>query len=156
MKISIIVAMDNYRGIGKNNKLPWNLPEDLRRFKKITSGHAVIMGRNTFESIGKPLENRFNIVLTNNKKSIKNSHVFLCDSVESVLDSCKFLDEIFIIGGENVYQQFVGMADKIYATIINKDFECDTFFPLFEENLYECIDIERHEGYQYKTLLKNI
>ena len=133
MNINIIVAYCKNNGIGLNNQLPWNIPEDLKRFAEITKGsgnNAIIMGRNTHESIGKILPDRFNIVLSTTKKF---EGLETCDSLESALTLCKDkkFDDIFIIGGQSVYEEALNkkLVHKIYATEINKEFECDRFFP---------------------------
>lgn len=121
--INIIVAMDKNRLIGANGKLPWHLPSDLRFFKETTSGQIVVMGSKTFESIGKPLPNRINMVL-----SRKNG----C-TINRVLDLAGDND-IFIIGGANVYEQFITIADRLIITHINSEFVGDTYFPEFDYN----------------------
>jgi dihydrofolate reductase len=124
--ISIIAAIDEKRGIGKNNQLPWHLPEDLKRFKEITTGETVIMGRKTFESIGKPLPNRTNIVITNNPAFQAQGSV-IANSLDNALEKAK--GDVFIIGGGEVFNQAILRADKLYLTLVKGDFNCDTFFP---------------------------
>lgn len=130
MTISIIAAMDNNNGIGKNNTLPWLIPEDLRYFKEKTKGKIVVMGRKTFESIGKPLPNRHNVILTQQIDYIHPSTYSLFD-IEDILEINKGIsnNEIFIIGGAEIYRQFMDYAEKLYITKIDYEFECDTFFP---------------------------
>lgn len=127
--ISIIAAVDEKRGIGKNGKLPWHIPEDLQRFKEITTGHTVIMGRITFESIGKPLPNRVNIVITSQPQLISPSNDLI--SVSSLDEAIEKAGggEIFIIGGGEIFNLAISKADKLYLTQIEGDFNCDTFFP---------------------------
>lgn len=125
--ISIIVAIDRNRTIGKDNKMPWHLPADLANFKKITLGHTVVMGRNTFESVGKPLPGRENWIITRDA-DYRMEGCTICHSVEEVLERSKG-QEIFIIGGEQVYAQFFQVADKLYITHIEDAFSGDTFFP---------------------------
>ncbi|MCY9737498.1 dihydrofolate reductase [Paenibacillus alvei] len=129
MNISIIVAMDENGGIGKDNKLPWHLPEDLKRFKQITTGHAVAMGRKTFESIGKPLPNRTNIVLTRDNE-FKAEGCFIAHTIEDAIRIAKSsgAQELFCIGGANVYDQFLSIADYIYVTQVVGTFDVDTYF----------------------------
>jgi dihydrofolate reductase len=133
MKISIIVAMDEDRGIGIDNKLPWKLSDDLRRFKKLTMGHPIIMGRKTFESIGKPLPGRINIIVTRKKDYrppgcvIANSHLEAIDLARSQKS-----EEVFVIGGEEIYRTFLEFTDKIYLTIVHTRQSVDTFFPNFD------------------------
>ncbi|MFZ6691100.1 dihydrofolate reductase [Undibacterium sp. SXout20W] len=125
--ISIIVAFDLQRGIGINNKLPWHLPEDLGHFKKMTSGHPIIMGRNTFESIGRALPNRRNIVVTRNS----NWHHDGVETVNSLQQARSLVNEqdAFIIGGAQIYQQSLAFADRLVITEIQEQFACDAFFP---------------------------
>lgn len=133
MKISIIVAMDLNRVIGANNDLPWRLPEDLRHVKKITTGHPIIMGRKNYESIGRPLPGRRNIVLTRDK-DFKANGCEVVHSVSDIYDICKGEEEIFIFGGEQIYKLFLPVTEKIYLTRIHSEFEGDTFFPEIDLN----------------------
>ena len=154
--ISIICAIDKNRGIGKNNKLLIHLPKDLKRFKRITLGHPVIMGLNTFYSIGKPLPNRLNIVLTKNSKE-KISDVEIANSISQALDIAKKSnsDEVFIIGGGSIYKQFIDIANRLYLTIIDKVFEADTFFPdysQFKKTVSRETDIDEGLKLIYLTL----
>lgn len=141
--ISIIVAIAENRAIGKNNQLLWHLPEDLKRFKKITSGNTVIMGKKTWESLPiKPLPNRKNIVISDNLSDTFQG----CSttySIEEAVKECNESGENFIIGGGSVYKQFLPYAQKLYITLIHKKFEADTFFP--EIDLNEWNEIERSE-----------
>ena len=124
--------MSENRVIGINNSLPWHLSDDLKRFKSLTTNHSVIMGRKTFESIGKPLPNRRNIVLSNNKNlSFVGAKVI--NSIEDALLSSEDDKELFIIGGEKIYSSFLPLATHMYITRIHKKFDGDAFFPYFEE-----------------------
>ena len=125
MQISLIVAASQNGVIGKGNKLPWKLPADLKRFKELTMGHPVILGRKTFESIGKPLPGRTNIVVTK-QKNYPAEGIRVAHSVEEAIRSCGDAEEIFVIGGASLYGQALPYADKIYLTIIHQDFEGDT------------------------------
>jgi dihydrofolate reductase len=139
--ISIIVAIAENNGIGKDNKLLWHIPADLKRFKKITTGHTVIMGRNTFYSLpGGPLKNRRNIVITDNPADCFEGCEIVF-SVEEAIDRCDEHQENFVIGGASVYRQFLPHANKLYLTLVNKSFEADTFFP--EINRDEWHEISR-------------
>jgi dihydrofolate reductase len=139
--ISIIVAIAENNGIGKDNKLLWHIPADLKRFKKITTGHTVIMGRNTFYSLpGGPLKNRRNIVITDNPAD-RFEGCEIVFSVEEAIDRCDEHQENFVIGGASVYRQFLPHANKLYLTLVNKSFEADTFFP--EINRDEWHEISR-------------
>ena len=132
--ISIIAAIDDKRGIGKNNRLLWNIPEDLQRFKKITTGHPVIMGRKTYESIGRPLPQRANIIVTGNQ-DYKADGCLVAHSLEEAIDLAKAKDdqEIFIIGGGQLYHEGIKWADKLYLTLVRGDHGADTFFPEYPE-----------------------
>ena len=130
MIISLIAALDRNRVIGKNNSLPWHLPGDLKRFKKLTEGKAVIMGRKTYESIGRPLPNRLNIVLTQNKDLIAPG-ITVAHSKEEALEKAAGYEEVFIIGGEGVFKEFMPLAQKMYLTFIDHSFVGDVYFPDF-------------------------
>lgn len=128
--ISIIAAIGKNRELGKNNKLLWHIPDDMTRFKELTMSHPVIMGRKTFESIGKPLSGRTNIIITRDKK-FKAEGCFIAHSLEKAIELAKTKDakEIFVIGGGQIYQQAINIADKLYLTIVKGTFNADTFFP---------------------------
>jgi dihydrofolate reductase len=124
--IKIIVAMSNNRVIGNNNELIWKLSSDLKRFKELTTGHPVLMGRKTYESIGRPLPNRRNIIITRNLEY----EVEGCETVSSLEEALLLTNNnCFIIGGGEIYKQSLEVADKIYLTLVHKDFEGDTSFP---------------------------
>lgn len=145
-KISIIAAIaDNY-AIGKSNKLPWHLPADLKHFKELTSGHAIIMGKRTFNSLPvKPLPNRKNIVLTTLLTEGVTEGYFEADSIEDAIELCEKEKQIFIIGGSAVYKQSIDKADSLYITWIHQDFEADTFFPKINFNKWVEVSRENHE-----------
>lgn len=126
--ISIIVACSENNVIGKDNGLIWRLSNDLKRFKALTTGHAIVMGRKTFESIGRPLPNRRNIILSKNLESMEGCEIMR--STDEVLELAKSTDgELFIIGGGQVYEQLLPFADKLYLTLVHTVAEGDTFFP---------------------------
>lgn len=128
MKISLIVAMANNRTIGINNQLPWHLSADLKRFKQLTMGSPILMGRKTHESIGRPLPGRDNLILSRNA----NYQAVGCltfNSLDSILAHCQNLAELFVIGGSSLYTEILSKADYIYLTAIDQDFAGDTFFP---------------------------
>jgi dihydrofolate reductase len=129
MTISLICATSQNGVIGLNNRLPWHLPADLAHFKKLTMGHHILMGRRTYQSIGRPLPGRTNVVITR-QKDFQAEGCLMAHSVEQAIALCHKDDEIFVIGGAEIYQQTLPVADKIYLTIIHQDFEGDTF--LFE------------------------
>ena len=132
--ISIIAAIGKNRELGKNNKLLWHIPEDFKKFKQLTSGHIVIMGRKTFESIGKPLPNRINIIVTRNR-SWTPLGCTVCYSLEEAINLAKKkINEIFIIGGAEIYKQGIQYADKLCLTLVNQEYpEADAFFPDYSE-----------------------
>lgn len=142
MTISIIAAMSDNRVLGKDNDLVWHLPDDMKHFKKTTSGHAVIMGRKTFESFGKPLKNRENIIITR-KKNYDTKGAEVVNSVDNALKLAGKMEdkEIFIIGGGEIYKQTIPYTDRIYLTIVHHEFDGDTFFP--ELDLSEWQEKER-------------
>lgn len=131
MKISIIVAMASNRVIGLNNQMPWHLSADLKRFKSITMASPILMGRKTFESIGRPLPGRTNIIISRNP-DYRQAGCLIADSIEAgITAGCRIADEIFIIGGSALYETLLTQAQTIYLTEIKKDFPGDTFFPYF-------------------------
>lgn len=139
--LSILVAMDSQHLIGKDNKLPWHLPNDLKYFKQVTMGHTIVMGRKTFESIGKPLPGRKNIVITRNK----NYHPDGCRVIHSITKIKEMNDkeEIFIIGGAEIFKETLPIADRLYITEIHETFEGDTFFPEFNLSDWKLISKEK-------------
>lgn len=154
--ISIIAAIGENRELGKGNKLLWHIPEDMKRFREITSGHPVIMGRTTFESIGRPLPDRINIVITRNA----NFHVsgcIVCHSLEEAVETASKKDrqEIFIIGGGQVYKQAIKTADKLYLTIVEGEYPADTYFPDYSHTwkvVYEKKSSDGKHEYTFREL----
>jgi dihydrofolate reductase len=128
MRISAICAMSENRVIGCNNKLPWHLPADLRHFKKLTLGKPILLGRKTYESIGRPLPDRCNVVITRDM-DFKAPGCVVVNSIEHALDAVAYSEEVFIVGGSLLYQQTLSLTQRLYVTIIHQDFEGDTFFP---------------------------
>jgi dihydrofolate reductase len=155
--ISIIAAIGKNRELGKNNQLLWHIPEDFKRFKALTSGHIVIMGRKTFESIGKPLPNRTNYIITRNKeyKAI-GGQVF--NSLEEAISNSKSTEEIFIIGGAEIYQQAMKYADRLYLTLVDKEYpDADAFFPdysLFKSVIFQENHPENEPKFRFINLAK--
>ncbi|SHN43913.1 dihydrofolate reductase [Duganella sacchari] len=141
-KLTIIVATDAQRGIGINNTLPWKLPEDLAHFKRITTGHPIIMGRKTFDSIGRPLPNRRNIVVTRNQQW-SHEGVETAGSIEAAI---ALLDgaEGFVIGGAEIYKQSMQLADQLIVTRIAQTFDCDAFFPEIDADAWQETAREEH------------
>ena len=145
MTISLIAAMDNNRVIGKDNALPWRLDSDLARFREITHGHPVIMGRKTFESIGHPLPNRTNIILTRDPDFHAKGCVIV-HSIGEAREAAKGSEEVFVIGGENVFKEFLPHADKMYLTFVNAEVKGDTYFPEWNSNEWKEVLREHHEA----------
>lgn len=155
----IMVAYDSQRGIGKNNTIPWNFPEDLKRLKKYTINHNVVMATNTFNSVlkdfGKPLPKRLNIVLSNSIKELNYDNCVLVRSIDEIIE--KF-PEAWILGGSYLYRDFMPYVDEIYATEIEGTYDCDVFFPEINMNEWEIIETEPGNGYKfvtYKRILKS-
>lgn len=130
MSISFIVAIDLQRTIGKGDKIPWHLTSDLKRFKSITSGHTVVMGRRTFESIGKPLKNRTNVVLSRDYDLCYDG-AYVTDSVDEILKLSED-QEVIVIGGEQIYNLFSSHVEKIYLTVVAYIFEGNVKFPYLD------------------------
>ena len=140
MKISIVVAMAANRVIGNNNQLPWHLPADLKHFKQTTMGKPILMGRKTWESIGRPLPGRTNIVITRDENYAAPG-CLVVHSVEAAMQAAEQQDEVMVIGGAEFYNQVLPRTDTIYLTRIHQDFEGDTFFPELDEAEWQ--EVER-------------
>lgn len=153
MTISIIAATAENNVIGFNNKLIWHISEDLKRFKRITAGHTVIMGRKTYESLPfKPLPKRLNIVISR-KKKLKLKGAVVVSSPEEALKICKEDEEVFICGGATIYKHFIKSADKMYLTKIYHNFEGDTFFPEIKNEDWKLINKTNSEDkYRFSFL----
>ena len=133
MKLSLIVAMATNRTIGINNQMPWHLSADLKKFKKITMGQPIIMGRKTFESIGRPLPGRQNIIISHNP-DYQQQGCLVFNDLDSALQSCAESDEVFVIGGATLYAATLIRADRLYITEIQRTFDGDTCFPEIEQD----------------------
>ncbi len=174
-RTSIIAALGKDRAIGKNNRLLWHIPDDLKRFKALTLGHPVIMGRKTFDSIvaqlGKPLPGRTNIVVTRAGADTTNTaqetgtrfayeNVFVVHSIEEALAKAKEVDheEVFVIGGAQIYAQALPFADRLYLTLVESDTKGDTFFPeyenVFTKNIFEEPHTDKPTPHTFVTLEK--
>lgn len=143
MIVSAVVAAAHNNVIGKNNELPWRLPADLRRFKELTLGHAVIMGRKTLESIGRPLPERQNIVVTHDPALVEMVGVLAVASFDAALQAAQG-DEVFVIGGAQIYREAMPRLDRIYMTEVDADIEGDTFFPELKPGDWREVSRERH------------
>ena len=145
--LSIIVAIAKNNAIGKDNKLLWHLPEDLKRFKRLTTGHNIIMGRKTFESLGRVLPNRHHIILCNDAKlNIEDENVEILDDISKLDKYINSEEENFVIGGATMYKLLMPYVKKMYITEIDKDFDGDVYFP--EISLNEWNATEREKGPQ--------
>lgn len=158
-KISAIVAMSENHVIGDDNQLPWHLPADLKHFKTITSGHPILMGRKTYESIGRPLPNRTNIIITRNA-SYEAPGCIVVQSIHEAVERAAAIgsNEIFIIGGAEVYKQLLPNIERIYLTIVHDVFDGDAFFPEFNANDWIEKERARHDAdenneYAYSFIL---
>jgi dihydrofolate reductase len=147
MKITLIAAMAENRVIGRDNALPWHLPADLARFKQRTEGHVVIMGRRTFESVGRPLPNRRSIVITR-KRDFHPPGAEIARSLEEALERARESkqDEVFILGGAEIYALALPDVDRLELTIVHADVSGDTFFPECDLSEWTLIDQQRHEA----------
>jgi len=149
VKLAIIAALGRNRVIGKKGKLPWHVPEDLKRFKRLTTGHPVLMGSKTFDSLGRPLANRRNIVVSS--KDIPGVECFR--SPEEALNAFAKEDLVFILGGGQIYSQLLEKADYLYLTVIEGDFDGDTHFPPYEHligTLFQLVKSEPGVGYTFQ------
>jgi dihydrofolate reductase len=162
MKISVVAAVAENGVIGAKNNLPWRLPADIARFKKITTGHHIIMGRKTHESIGKILPGRVNIVITRNP-NYKSKGAIIVNSLEKALSKAEKSgeEEVFIIGGAEIFRQALPLADRIYMTKIKAEFAGDAYFPTIREQEWKTIsrksfkpDAENKYPYDFITLIK--
>lgn len=146
--ISLIVAKAQNDVIGDSNKLPWYLPADLKRFKELTTGRKVVMGRKTFDSIirtlGRPLPNRTNIVITRNLNFVAIPGVIVAHSLEEALNKTNNLKEVFVIGGAQIYQQALPLADRIYLTEVKANITGDTYFPATNYDSWTEVSRENH------------
>jgi dihydrofolate reductase len=142
--LKILVAFDENRVIGKNNALIWHLPADLKRFKALTTGHVIIMGRKTFESIGKPLPNRTTIVISR-QTNLQIEGVILAHSVEEAILKAKSItrDDIFIVGGAEIYTLSLPLVDQVLVTQLHDIFEGDAFFPEISSEMWDLTEQER-------------
>ena len=156
-QVSIIVATGRNREIGAKNKLLWKIPEELKRFKEITTGHPIIMGRKTHESIGRILPNRTNIIVTRDSGYFSEGAV-ISNSLEDAISKAQESEgseEIFIIGGAQIFAQALPLANKLYLTLVDADFsEADSFFPEYEDKFTKRVfeKSEESSGYKYKFM----
>ena len=142
--ITIIAAVSENNALGKDNQLLWHLPEDFKRFKNLTSGHSIIMGRKTFESFPKPLPNRTHIIITRQNDYQAPEGCIVVSSLEKAMELCPANEEAFVIGGGEIYQQALNIVDKIDVTRVHTTLEADTFFPAIDTTKWELVFEEFH------------
>ena len=155
MIISLIAAMDKNRLIGVDNGLPWHLPDDFKHFKAVTMGKPIVMGRKTFESIGKPLPGRKNVVVS--RRGFEADDVTVVDSIDRALAEVSGVDEVMIVGGASFYEQMIDKADRLYLTYVDAECEGDAWFPDFDLSEWDVIDkksypADERNNYNFSTL----
>jgi dihydrofolate reductase len=141
--ITIIAAVAENNALGKNNDLLWHLPNDFKRFKELTSGHYIIMGRKTFESFPKPLPNRTHVIISR-QKSFALEGCLVVDSIEKAISKCPVNEDLFIIGGGEIYKQSINLADKLDITKVHENFDAEIFFPEIDMNIWKLDSEEFH------------
>lgn len=158
MILSIVVAISENNAIGKDNQLLWHLPADLKHFKNITTGHPIVMGRKTYDSIGRPLPNRRNIVITR-QHNLELPGVEVVNSVDEAIALCEAESEVFIIGGAEIYKIAMKHVDRIYLTTVHRVYEADAFFPVLDQKEwletfkeYHSSDEKNTVAYTFSTL----
>lgn len=149
----LIVAMTKNRVIGNNGQMPWHISDDLKLFKKLTSGGVVIMGRKTYESIGKPLPDRENLVISSKVNDIDGCKVF-----DSILMSVRYAEttgkKIFFIGGAEIYKMVIGIADHMYISHVKEEYDGDTYFPQFNADLWKVIETEDYKDFTWMHYIR--
>lgn len=146
---SLIVAYDTNKGIGKDNSLPWHLKDDLKLFKEHTINKKIVMGRKTFESVGKPLPNRFTYIVSNKVKENDINYAYISDFKSFLETNKETEEEIVICGGANIYRQALPYCQKLYISKVNNVYDCDTFFPEFNENDYRQIQVLKYAEFTF-------
>ena len=142
--LTIIAAVSENNALGKDNQLVWHLPDDFKRFKTLTSGHYIIMGRKTFESFPKPLPNRTHIIITRQPDYQAPEGCIVVSSLEKAMELCPANEEAFVIGGGEIYQQALDVVDKIDVTRVHTTLDADTFFPEIDTNIWKLVFEEFH------------
>ena len=142
--LTLIAATSTNNALGKDNQLVWHLPDDFKRFKTLTSGHYIIMGRKTFESFPKPLPNRTHVIITRNKNYKAPEGCIVVSSLEKAIEICPKNEEVFIIGGGEIYKQSIDIADKVELTRVHTTVEADTFFPEIDLEKWKLVFEEFH------------
>jgi dihydrofolate reductase len=151
MNIVIIAALSIDGVIGANGRIPWHIGDDLKRFKRLTTGYTVIMGRKTYESIGRPLPGRTNVVLTRNTQFQAPDGVHVFATLDAALDSCRQAGETtaFVIGGAEIYREALPLADRLVLTRVHQHVEGDTYFPAYDPTRWREVSREDHDAYAY-------
>ena len=144
-RVSLIAALAENRVIGRDNTLPWRLPADLKRFRRLTTGHPILLGRKNYESIGRPLPERTNIILTRDR-AYRAPGCIVVDTLEAAYAATSAASEMFVIGGGELYAQTLARADRLYLTWVHAQVPGDTFFPTFDLADWTEIERERHEA----------
>lgn len=144
-RISVIAALARNRVIGIENRLPWRLPEDLAHFKALTLNHPILMGRKTFESLGRPLPGRTNVVITRNA-DYRPDGCLVADSIAAAIAQCRDAEEVFFIGGAELYAQAIPLADRLYLTEVDADATGDAWFPDYDKRAFREVSREAHTG----------
>lgn len=159
--LTLIAAAAENNALGKDNQLVWHLPDDFKRFKSLTSGHYIIMGRKTFESFPKPLPNRTHVIITRQKDYQVPEGCIVVPSIEKAVEICPKEEEVFIIGGGEIYKQSIAIADKVELTRVHTSVEADTFFPEIEAAKWQLIfeefhakDEKHHFDFTFQTFIK--
>jgi dihydrofolate reductase len=158
--ITLIAAVAENNALGKDNQLLWHLPDDFKRFKNITSGHYIIMGRKTFESFPKPLPNRTHVIISR-QKNYAPENCIVVNSIQQAIAICPRNEEVFVIGGGEIYNQSIEIADKIDITRVHHSFEADTYFPEINLNKWQLTFEEYHQkddkhqyDFSFQTFIK--
>lgn len=161
--ITLVAALAENNAIGLNNDLLWHLPDDFKHFKALTSGHYIIMGRKTFESFPKPLPNRTHLIITRQTGYTAPEGCFVFSSLTEALDYAKEQEEVFVIGGGEIYTQSLPFADKLELTRVHATFDADTFFPEFDTQVWQLEKTTMHEkdekhafSFTFQTFIRNI
>lgn len=158
MKLIIIAALTASRVIGKDGKMPWHYSEDLKRFKRLTMGQTVLMGRKTYESMGKPLPGRTNVIVTTSKISVPpGADMEIYPSLEEALFELRGREKVFVIGGGMIYAQLIDRADAMHLTMIEQESEGDTFFPEYDHligTVYRLVSEEKHKGFSFQDYIR--
>ncbi len=155
MKIILIAVHNQKNVIGRNGAVPWHLPEDLKRFKALTTGHTVLMGRKTFESIGKPLPDRRNIIISHRTNRIEGIEIF--SSIKDALSSCLSSENVFVIGGGEIFRQTLSIADELKMTVVDNVEDGDTYFPEYQHLIgkeFNLFSEEERERFVFRDFVR--